>query len=219
MTDREDALELAESLVATGRRMDVKTSAILSDMQQPLGQMVGNACEVNEAIEILRGGGPEDARTLTVALCADLLVAAGRFHDLDQASASLEEQLNNATALERFKDMVEAQGATFRDALPCASEYTVEAKQSGYLKSVDGVSLGNSVISLGGGRRKLGDPVLHDVGLRIHKKVGDEVVTGEPLMTVYARSRADFDGVHARLTRAIAIDSDPVPANRLYERL
>ena len=154
MRVREDAEQLAESLVDTGNRMHVPTQAILSDMNQPLGRMVGNACEVNESLDILRGGGPSDTRTLTLKLCAPLLVATGKFTRDEDALQSLSKTLDRGAALQRFQQMVEYQSGKFVDSLPLAKESVFESPLSGRLKQLDGQRIGQAVIALGGGRRK-----------------------------------------------------------------
>ena len=206
MRVREDAEKLAESLVDAGTRMQVSTQAILSDMNQPLGRMVGNACEVNESLDILRGGGPSDTRELTLALCAPLLVATGRFTRNEDAMVSLQGTLDSGAALRRFQQMVEFQSGIFVDSLPLARDSTFESPLSGRLTQLDGQRIGQAVIALGGGRQKLSDQVDHQVGLEMLVRLGDTVSIGQPLMRIFARDNATRQAAEQLLRSALTIE-------------
>jgi pyrimidine-nucleoside phosphorylase len=206
MRSREEAEKLAESLVDTGTQMQVPTQAILSDMNQPLGRMVGNACEVNECLDVLRGAGPMDTRELTLALCAPLLFATGKFTRHEDALASLSKTLDSGAALQRFQHMVERQSGKFVDSLPLAVESIVACPLSGCLKQIDGQRVGQAVIALGGGRRKLSDQVDHQVGLEMLARLGDTVSKGQPLMRIFARDNATRAAAVNLLCSAVTID-------------
>ena len=205
MRTREEADQLAASLVRTGNRMQVKTQAIMSDMNQPLGRMVGNACEVNESIDLLRGAGPADARTLTLDLCAALLVATGKAHSVDDAMPQLVAKIASGEALRRFQQMVESQSGRFCDQLPLCEATIFESDRSGVLSAIDGQLLGQAVIALGGGRRELADPVDHQVGFEMLVRLGDKVANRQPLVRVFARSAASRSLAEQMLRTAISI--------------
>ena len=205
MRNRVDAQRLAESLVDTGTRMNVPTQAILSDMNQPLGRMVGNACEVNESLDVLRGGGPADTRELTLRLCASLLVATGKFTRDEDALKLLSKKLDSGEALRRFQQMVEHQAGTFVDHLPLATDSLFESPASGRLTQIDGQRLGQAVIELGGGRRKLSDQVDHQVGLEMLVRLGDNVSAGQPLVRIFARTVSTRTAAEHLLLSAVTI--------------
>ncbi|MDX1930574.1 MAG: thymidine phosphorylase [Pirellulaceae bacterium] len=207
MRVREDAEQLAESLVDTGNRMHVPTQAILSDMNQPLGRMVGNACEVNESLDILRGGGPSDTRELTLKLCAPLLVAAGKFTRDEDALQSLSKTLDSGAALQRFQQMVEYQSGKFVDSLPLGKESILESPLNGRLKQLDGQRVGQAVIALGGGRRKLSDQVDHQVGLEMLVRLGETVSIGQPLMRIFSRDSSTRQTAEQWLRSALTIEN------------
>jgi len=206
MRSREDAENLAESLVDAGTRMHVPTQAILSDMNQPLGRMVGNACEVNESLDVLRGHGPADTRELTLQLCVPLLVATGKFTSNEDALASLIKMLDSGAALRRFQQMVEHQSGKFVDKLPLSDESIFESPVSGRLTQFDGQRIGQAVIELGGGRRKLSDQVDHQVGLEMLVRLGDSVSCGQPLIRIFARSTATRTAAEQLLQSALTIE-------------
>lgn len=219
MQEMEPARQLAASLVSTGQRMRVKTDAILSDMNQPLGQMVGNACEANEAVQILQGGGPADVRQLTLALCSKLLVSVMQYADCESATTALASKLDSGAALDRYIAMLEAQGGQYCESLPLAPPHVCTATQAGWVSHFDGQSLGQLVIELGGGRQKLGDSVDHKVGLQVLVRVGDRIEAGQPLARVFARRAADLQRVKARILEVIHVSAAPTPALQLIHRL
>ena len=205
MRTRDDAEQLAASLIEAGSRMNVNTQALLSDMNQPLGRMVGNACEVNESLDILRGSGPTEVRELTLQLCAPLLVATGKSTSIDDALQQLANRLDDGHALRRFQQMVESQSGTFVDELPLASPSTFESDASGELVALDGQLLGQAVIELGGGRRQLEDQVDHQVGLEMLVKLGETVDHRQPLIRLFARNAQSRSNAEQLLRRAIII--------------
>ncbi len=206
MRTREEADKLAKSLVDAGKRMDVPTEAILSDMNQPLGRMVGNACEVNESLDILRGNGPSDTRELTLQLCASLLVTTNKFTCNEDALASLANTLDTGAALRRFQQMVEHQSGKFVDHLPLADESILESPVTGQLAQLDGQRIGQAVIALGGGRSKLSDRVDHQVGLEMLVRLGETVSRGQPLIRIFARNSATRAAAEQLLQNAIGIE-------------
>jgi pyrimidine-nucleoside phosphorylase len=218
MQDLDSARQLAESLVRTGDLSSVATRAILSDMNQPLGRMVGNACEVNEALELLEGGGPEDLRQVTLRLGAELLLATGRATDLADAHTRLEQRLRGGQPLERFQMLVESQAGSFRHRLPLADASLLAAPQSGYVQAIDGRRLGSAVVELGGGRKRLEDRIDHSVGLEMRVRVGESVTAGQPLVQLFAPAGAQRERAAHAILSAIAIgEAPPAPLPLIVE--
>ncbi len=191
MKSEKDAAFLAEIMVETGERMGKEVVALITDMDQPLGKMIGNALEVVEVVEVLRGDGPEDLRELCLELAGWMLhlgKVAGSVAEGKQKSAQL---IESGHALERFRQMVELQGGdphVIDDAkkLPQAQHtMQVQSAKSGYLVSMQCEQIGTACVILGGGRERKEDAVDPSVGIILHKKVGDQVATGEPLATIH----------------------------------
>lgn len=209
-----DARRLAESMTAVGAKLGVKTTALLTDMNQPLGRMAGNAVEVDESIDVLRGGGPPDVVELTLALGAELLVAVGKDASPEAARRRLQAPLRDGRAYERFAAMVRAQGGDPDAPRARAPESVVTADRTGYVAAVDTEALGWGVIELGGGRKVLSDRVDFSVGLEMLVRLGDAVRPGRPLVRLFAnepqRSRAA-----TMIADAITIADEPCAAPRL----
>ncbi len=192
MKSLEDAKELAKTMVDIGNGVGRKTKAIISDMSQPLGFAVGNALEVKEAIDTLKGQGPEDLHELCLTLGSHMVVSAEKAADYQQAREMLEEAIHNGKALESFKTFLAAQGgdASVVDdptKLPTAS-YTiaVPAKQSGYVAEITAETIGVAAMILGAGRATKESVIDLAVGVVLHKKVGDSVQAGEALVTIHS---------------------------------
>lgn len=201
MKHQVDATSLAKALIDVGSRMGVKTRALITNMHQPLGRMVGNALEVREAIETLQGGGPPDVLELTIRLGCELLLSEAVV-DTEKAAHRLQLQtVMDGTAYQKFEQMVTAQGGQL-DGFDLAKRTTVTSQSSGYLHAVDTALLGNSVIGLGGGRKVVTDSIDHGVGLEVLARVGNRVDVGQPLVHVFARSEFDAD----ELRQAFVID-------------
>ena len=188
MKTREQATLLAHSLVTTGERMGVRTTALLTDMNQPLGRMCGNAVEVLESVDVLKGGGPADVRLLTIELCAELLISTGVDRTLPEARRRGETLLDNGSAFERYCRMITAQGGDPDAVLPVAPATAFVSDEDGIISAIDTEALGLAIISLGGGRRKMGDPIDHSVGLEMLIRIGDRVAKGTPLVRIFSRS-------------------------------
>lgn len=187
MKDEESARELARTMVALGDESGVRTSALLTDMSTPLGLTVGNAIEVEESVEVLLGGGPDDVVELTVALAREMLLASGV--DEDPAEA-----LADGRAMDVYKDMIRAQGGDPDTALPVAREsHVVKAPETGTLQSLDALSVGVASWRLGAGRSRKEDPVQAGAGVRLHAKPGDHVAEGQPLMTLLTDTPERFE--------------------------
>ena len=196
MQSLDEARELANLMVDSGKLAGREVVALISDMTQPLGFAVGNALEVIEAIDALKGGGPEDFREHCLHVSAHMLLLGKRAQNLEEARRMAERSISDGSALEKFRVLVEAQGgdASYVDD---ASKFprakfveTVEAPRSGSISQVHARLVGEAAVALGAGRAKKSDPIDHAVGFVVHKKVGDKVEAGEPLFTVHANDEA-----------------------------
>jgi pyrimidine-nucleoside phosphorylase len=220
----EEASRLARLMVVIGRRAGRRMVALISDMNQPLGYAVGNALEVREAIDTLRGGGPDDLRQHCLHVAGHLLVLAGLASDLRIAKKQAAKAVADGSGLAKFQALVEAQGGDGRyveepDRLPRAGlVVTVPAPRSGYLSTIDAREVGETVVELGGGRAMKGDPIDHAVGVVVHHKVGDRVVKGEPLFSVHASDAAKRDVAVERVLQAHRISRTPVAPLPLFYR-
>ncbi len=188
-TDQE-ARGLAQAVIGIGSAMGKKVAALLTDMNQPLGNAVGNATEVEEAIEVLRGGGPSDLVEVTYLLGEQMLVMAGKETDVSSARKTLKECVGSGRAMARFRDMVEGQGGNVRSIDDPAllgiarGRHPIESRERGYVQEIDTYRIGSAFVLLGGGRSAVGEEIDRSVGFSIHKKVGNRVEMGEPLITV-----------------------------------
>ena len=216
MKTRELATELAHSLVDTGNRMGVRTTALLTDMNQPLGRMCGNAVEVIESIDVLKGGGPDDVRLLTIELCAELLVSVGIDQDMESARQRCMILLDNGAAYERWCRTVEAQGGNPVATLAVAPESELTADRAGVVSAFDTEVLGLAIISLGGGRRRMGDPIDHSVGLEMLVRLGDVVRRGAPLVRIFSKHP---DIVTTMIRQAITITDHGHAPPLIVERI
>jgi pyrimidine-nucleoside phosphorylase len=207
MATRSQGAELARCMVDTGTSVDVPTDAILSDMNQPLGSAVGNACEVNEAIDVLRGNGPRDVVDLVVQLSSRLLVMSKLFTNETLAVEQLQLKLRDGSAYERFEKMVALQGGRLpTNYLPTAGPIPLIAPWSGKIVSIDGQKLGWGVIQLGGGRRLASDSIDSQVGLLMRVRIGDQVQRGQELLHILA-DHAAANSVKSLLLSAFEFDS------------
>jgi pyrimidine-nucleoside phosphorylase len=196
MKKEEDAVFLAELMVETGERMGKQMVALITDMNQPLGNMVGNALEVQECIEVLHGGGPQDLRDLCLELAAWMFHLGGVTKTVAEGKQLSEQIIASGKAFERFRQMVELQGGDITaiddpSRLPGTHDRVeVPSPQSGYVTAIACEQVGTACVILGGGRERKEDSVDPAVGIVIHKKIGDKVATGEPLCTIHCHSDA-----------------------------
>jgi pyrimidine-nucleoside phosphorylase len=220
MKSESDAVFLAELMVETGERMGKQMVALITDMDQPLGNMIGNALEVVEVVEVLRGDGPDDLRELCIELGGWMLHLGGVCHTVADGKRQSAKLISSGKALEKFREMVELQGGDARvidDAtrLPQARHILqVTSAKAGYLASIQCEQVGSACVILGGGRERKEDSVDPAVGIVLHKKVGDRVAAGEPLATIYynAEERA------ARARQLIAASCDVTDTAPLTKR-
>jgi pyrimidine-nucleoside phosphorylase len=216
------ARELAEIMVEIGRLAGRKTTALISDMNQPLGHAVGNALEVVEAIETMHGEGPADFRGHALEVAAHLLTLAERASDVDEGRQLAAEAITSGKAWEKFRELVSAQGGdvSFVDhpqKLPSAKWIeTVPSPQSGYLSEVNARIVGETSVSIGAGREKKGQPIDHAVGLVVYHNVGDFVEKGQPLFTVHANQEDAVGFAREELLKAHKWSTDPVEPLPLF---
>jgi pyrimidine-nucleoside phosphorylase len=209
--DESGALDLARTMVGIGARRGVTTRALLTAMDRPLGCAIGNALEVAESIECLKGGGPADLRALVLELAAEMLVAGGSETDPGVARARAQSTLDSGRPLERFARLIEAQGGdpsiTEKPRrLPAAPvTATLRAAHAGTVTAVQPTVLGYGLIELGGGRKRLGERIDPAVGFVLHAWVGRVVATGEPLATVYAANPEQAESGLASLGAAFVL--------------
>src|SRR5580693_632770 len=196
MKSEKDAAFLAELMVETGERMGKKMVALITDMDQPLGNMIGNALEVVEVVDILRGEGPEDLRQLCLELAGWMLHLGGVSGTVAEGKKRSEKLIGSGEALDRFRQMVALQGGDPRaiddpKKLPQAHHtMMLSSPKSGYLASLQCEQVGTACVILGGGRERKEDSVDPAVGIVLHKKVGDAVSAGEALATIHYNAEA-----------------------------
>jgi pyrimidine-nucleoside phosphorylase/thymidine phosphorylase len=196
MKNEKDAAFLAELMVETGERMGKQVVALITDMDQPLGNMIGNALEVVEVVEVLRGRGPGDLRELCLELAGWMLYLGGVCKTVAEGKHETAKLISSGKALEKFRQMIELQGGdahVIDDArrLPQAQRaMTIASAGAGYIASMQCEQIGTACVVLGGGRERKEDSVDPAVGIVLHKKVGDRVSTGEPLATIYYNAEA-----------------------------
>ncbi len=219
MKTAELARELAQSMVSTGKRMGVSTTALLTDMNQPLGRMVGNAVEVDESVAALEGRGPTDLMEVTLALGAELLVSTQRADSLEAARERLQKTINDGSAREKFAQMVAAQGGDLDAPRLVAPASDVPAPRSGYVAAIDAEQLGEAVIAMRGGRQKLGDELDLSTGFEIQVRLGDQVDQGQPLARLFAGEEPCQAG-REKLLGAIRIaDEKPTVGPLILDRI
>lgn len=206
-----EANALAKALVRVGSRAGKRVVALLTAMQAPLGKAVGNAIETREAVEVLRGGGPDDTRALTLRLAEEMLLAAKVSANRRDAVMKLERALARGDAFECFCRMVRAQGGDVRavqspERLPRAPvQAPVPAAQSGYVSTCDAYAIGLAAMTLGAGRSRADDRVDPRVGIELRKKPGDRVERGEPLALLHAAKRSGLEALAARVATAFRV--------------
>ena len=233
MKTEADARALAESLVATGKRMGVATTALLTDMNQPLGRMAGNAVEVDESIAALKGEGPADLMECTLALGAEVLASAfnpppskggarGGIPDaskLQEARTQLERTISSGEAMEQFTEMIAAQNGDLNAPRPIAPAHDLASPRSGYLARIDAELLGKAIIAMGGGRQVLSDSLDHSTGLEMLTRLGDRIDAGQPLARIFAKPVIAERVRHTLLEAIQLADEPPTVGPLIFERV
>ena len=204
MSDPQKAKELAHVMVGLGKRAGVKTIALVTAMDIPLGLTAGNALEVRESVEVLAGGGPADIVDLTVLLAREMLETVG-ITNVDPA-----DMLKNGKAMDVWRQMISAQGGDPDAKLPTAKEnLVVTAQSSGTVLSMDAMKVGLAAWRLGAGRSRQGEAVQAGAGIEIHAKPGDVVAAGAPLYTLHTDTPAAFARAQESLTNSVTIGDLP----------
>jgi len=220
MKSLEDARTLAHTMVNIGKGLQRKTVAVISEMNQPLGYEIGNANEVKEAIEVLRGNGPVDLQVISLTLASHMAVLGGVYANSDQAYRQLQDVLASGMALETFKQFIGAQGGNTNvidnpDLLPQARYHTeVKAKEAGFVSSINAESVGVAAMLLGAGRSKKDDSIDYSAGITLLKKIGDQVEAGETIGIMHT-NQEDHDRAAQMLADSFAF-SDVQPQNPRY---
>ena len=218
----EDARALAETMAAIGQAAHFPTAALLTNMDAPLGNAVGNSLEVAEAVSVLRGAGPDDLRRISLALAAGMLhlVAPRTF---EECHARAEEAIRSGAAFDALCRMTAAQGGDVAvldnpaNFPPAHAHRTVTADTTGYLTRLDAEAVGRAAVLLGAGRAEKGSTIDHAAGIVLHKKTGDAVSIGDPLATLYAGSEDRLTAGAERFRAAFAIGKEPpAPAKLIY---
>ncbi|WP_353948832.1 pyrimidine-nucleoside phosphorylase [Sporolactobacillus sp. Y61] len=210
MKDERGAARLAETMVHIGQHVGKKTAAVITDMSQPLGFAVGNALEVKEAIDTLKGRGPEDLKELVLTLGSLMVMLAGAASDADEARRRLRASLKNGRALEKFRSFIVNQGGDpdvidHPELLPSAKyQIDLPARSSGRITAMHAKRIGLAAMQLGAGRAAKGDAIHYDAGIVLHKKIGDQVRKGDALLTIHTDTET-IEEVKAGLYQAIEI--------------
>lgn len=225
MKKEEDAEALAREMVRIGNGAGRKTTAVITDMDQPLGFAVGNALEVREAIDTLSGNGPEDFLELCLTLGSHMLLAAGKADSEKQAGEKLRGVIADGSALKKLADFVAAQGGDadmvyHSERLPRAAfTESVCAGSDGYISRIICDEVGICSLMLGGGRETKEDVIDLSVGIVFHKKKGDAVQSGDVVATLHANDKEKLAAAKSRLLRAIAVSAEPVSKAPLIKRV
>ncbi len=229
MRDSDRATALAHALVSTGNSCGIKTRALLTDMNQPLGRAVGNSLEVQECIELLRGDFAEGARPvldLSIELSANMLVLAGVEERLEAAHARLRKVIDSGEALECLRNNIIAQGGDPRvcdapsEFLPLVSDsLKVESRRSGYIKNVDTTEIGHTIASIGGGRVRIEDVIDPTVGFIAERKIGDQVNQGDVIGVVYCADSNNAREAAERIGASYEIADEPGELQQLVKEV
>jgi thymidine phosphorylase len=210
MKDIENARALAKGLVDTGVAMGKKVTALITDMNQPLGRTVGNALEIQESLDILNGKGPADSQSLTIELAERMLHLAGI------QNVNIFQALENGSAMKKFKEMVACHGGDLSAGLPKAgNQIPLPAPKSGTISKADAECIGRASLLLGAGRAKTTDTIDHAVGISDLKKIGEQVEEGEPLCIIHSNGHEDQAQLFQTLETAFGISVHPVESPAL----
>lgn len=222
MKNLERATILAEEMVKIGKIFGRNTVATITDMEQPLGFAVGNALEVIEAIETLKGNGPKDFDTLCRALSVEILMVAGVVESEDDAYQKVDEVIKNGVALEKLAEMIKYQHGDPQ----VINDYSLMGKAASeielvyleeevcYVDHIDALMIGEAAMNLGAGRATIKDLIDHTVGIVLHKKVGDKVAKGDSIATIYANDKG-VEVVSKMILNAYQMSKDPVPTRNV----
>ncbi len=216
MNDIEDAIELSKKMVNIGKILNKETIAVVTNMDEPLGNAVGNALEVAEAIQALKGYGPADLMEVVITIASYMLIVAKKTDDLDKAKSLIQSVIDNGSAYNKFIEFVERQGGDSSyvknyDSLINASIIReVKAEKSGYIHRVNALNIGNASLILGGGREELDDIIDSSVGIYLNKKVSDSVKTGQILAYIYGNDEKKVNDAYKEVVTAYDIQDEVI---------
>lgn len=218
MSSYEDAKKLAQTMVEIGKGLGKKVKALITSMDQPLGYKVGNALEVEETIEILKGGGPDDVRQLTYRLAAEMLIIAAKAHTLEEAYELIEGVVRSGKALEKWHQLVQYQEGQIEhmyseEFTKTKFTYSLKAEREGFLKSFKTYDIGVAVSILGAGRSTKEDTIDPKVGLVLYKKIGNRVNKSDTIMEIRYNDEEKFEKALKILEKSYELDS--VPPNEI----
>ena len=225
MKNMQDAEKLAKQMVMIGTNSGRNTIAVISDMNEPLGYAVGNALEVKEAVDTLKGRGPEDVVELCLELGAQMLIASEITDDRQAAVDMLKKSIEDGSAYAKFAEFVKRQGGDVSVLDDCDSiinaSYIVNvaSENSGYVSSIQSELIGEKAMILGGGRQNKGDDIDHSVGVVLSKKVGDKVDKGDVIATIYANDKDKIEAANELIVKAFAIQKEIVDTYPLIKRI
>ena len=185
MKTLEEARALAKSLVSVGRELGLKVEALLTDMNQPLGRMIGNGVEIDESVDLLKGEAPADVTELTLELVARLLIMGGRCSSDDEAKRLLKDRIESGEALTKLREMVKSHGGDLDAPRRRASPTVVTSSEGGYVARINTARLGLAMIEMGGGRKKMGDPINHECGIEFLVSIGDKIESGDAIANLF----------------------------------
>ena len=220
METLDEARKLATVMVSIGELSGRDVAAVLSDMNQPLGMAVGNALEMKEAIQTLKGNGPDDFKAHCLEIASHMLILGKKAESKTQAMVMAEEAIDSGSGLNYLRKLIEAQEGDVSyidkpDKLPEAPfKMVIEALEDGYVSEVHARTVGETAVLLGAGRKKKGEPIDLAVGIMVHVKVGDHVENGQPLFVVHARDEASMKAAQISLQKAVKLSpmkTDPLP--------
>ncbi|MYV18075.1 pyrimidine-nucleoside phosphorylase [Furfurilactobacillus milii] len=222
MKTEADSVALAKELVGIGKSVGMNAMAVISDMNQPLGNAIGNALEIEESIALLKGNGPADLLDLVLTIGSQMVVMANKATDLDAARKMLQQHIDDGSALNKFKEMIIAQGGDGRvienpAMMPQATyQMPILAAHDGVITKMKADEMGIAAMMLGGGRQKKDDQLDYAVGLVLSKKVGDEVHQGDTILTIPS-NREDVSDVQRLIEANIAIGDEARPLTLIHE--
>ena len=225
MKNLDDAIELAETLVAIGERFNKKTVAFLTNMNQPLGNAVGNWLEVKESIECLQGNGPADVTKLSNLLSGAMIYLGGKADSIEDGIRLSEQQIENGQALQKWLDIVEEQGGNVEvikhpEKYPKSDiEFELKATKEGYISAIDSFEVGMASLELGAGRRSINDEIDPTAGILFEKKTGDKISKGETMIRGFTNKPTMIDAVTNQLYGAISITAEQPVAQPLVSHI
>jgi pyrimidine-nucleoside phosphorylase len=225
MKNEPEAIELAEIMVSIGKKLGRDTTAIISDMNQPLGFAVGNNLEVIEAINTLNGNGPKDLLEVSLELASHMVYHAKKASSIEEAKKMLQETIDNGSALRKFMEFVKAQGgdesfvsdtSKFQGAM---FKEVVNAESSGYIASIEAEQIGYSALVLGGGRETKESVIDLSVGIIIEKKIGDYVTEGEPLAIIHGNNSNKIANAKTLIQNAYVISETEIEPPQIIKKV